>query len=120
MLSLFPSLLAWSELSPFLIRLTLGSIFLYGACKGFRAKPIRNEQKGILLIEATVGALMIIGLWLQAAALVAIINLVFRLAAKIQKKQLFTDGVNYYFLMLIMAISLLITGAGFFAFDIAL
>jgi uncharacterized membrane protein YphA (DoxX/SURF4 family) len=120
MLSLFPSLLSWGQLSPFFIRLTLGAVLLYWAYASFKTKNISTWEKVFGYLEGIAGILLVIGLWTQAAALFAGIKLVVCLVGKIRRKQFLTDGVNYYLVLLILAISLLFTGAGFFAFDVPL
>ncbi|MFA6404596.1 MAG: hypothetical protein WCW03_01185 [Candidatus Paceibacterota bacterium] len=124
MLSIFPSLLTYEQLSPFLIRLSLGAVFLFWAYRSFRANKSSNNvslnTKIIQIIEGLLGIMLIIGLWTQLAALIILIDLIVRLIDRIRGKAFLTDGVNYYLLLLIMAISLLVTGAGFFAFDMPL
>lgn len=119
-LSLFPSLLSWGLISPLLIRLTLGAVFLFWSYRAFRNKSASSQDKGVAIIEFLSGILLVIGLWTQAAALVILIDLIVRIVGKIMKKQFLTDGVNYYFVLLILALSLLVTGAGFLAFDLPL
>lgn len=120
MLSLFPSLLSWSQLSPFFIRLVLGLVFIFWAYKSFKNKSLSTPEKVFGYLEAIAGILLIIGLWVQGAALFACIKLIVCLIGKIRRKQFLTDGINYYALLLVMAISLLLTGAGFFGFDLPL
>ena len=120
MLSVFPSLLSYSQLSPFLIRIALGVIFIYWTYKILRNTNNEAKTKAIALIEGVAGVLLVIGLWTQVAALVAIIDLGIRLVQKIMKKSFLTDGVNYYLVLLVMAVSLIVTGAGWLAFDLPL
>jgi putative oxidoreductase len=118
MLSLFPTLLSWQEVSPLIIRVVLGAVFLfwaYKALKGF-AGPSTNK-KIAAIIELIVGVLLVIGLWTQAAAIVAAINLIIRLIERAQKKAFLTDGVNYYLILLVLSLSLIVTGAGIWAID---
>ena len=72
------------------------------------------------MIEGVAGILMLIGLWTQGAALVIIVDLIIRLVAKIKSRSFLTDGVNYYLFMLVIAISLLLTGPGILSFDLPL
>lgn len=118
MVSLFPSLLTWSELSPFLIRLTLGAILAYWSYKHLKSSV--TQTRSIAVVEGITGILLIIGLWVQLASLVAIIDLVIRLIGKIRSKAFLSDGINYYLILLVLAISLLITGPGFFSIDLPL
>ena len=116
MFSIFPSLLSYQMLAPLLIRLTLGAIFVYWTYKTLKSRPNTNK-KAIAVIEGVTGLLLIIGLWTQVAALIITIDLIIRLYQKSQKRALLTDGVNYYFILLILALSLMFTGAGFVAID---
>lgn len=120
MLSVFPYLLSFQSLSPFIIRLTLGGVFLYWSFKTFSKKRLDAQTKAIGLIESLASLLLVVGLWTQIASFIIIVDLVSRLYFKFKNKQLFSDGVNYYFILLVLAISLLFSGAGFLAFDLAL
>ena len=118
MLSLFPTLLSWDQVSPFLIRIVLGAIFLHWAYKAMKHRPVSANKKAVALIEFVTGTLLIIGLWTQAAAIAAGLNLIVRLVERIQKKAFLTDGVNYYLILFVLALSLLVTGPGIWAKDI--
>ncbi|MEK7646323.1 MAG: hypothetical protein AAB381_01350 [Patescibacteria group bacterium] len=120
MLSLFPSLLSWGQLSPFILRIILGCVFLYWAYTAIRSKNISTIEYVFGYIEGVAGLLLIAGLWVQGAALVACIKLVGCIIGKIRTGAFLTDGVNYYLILLAIAVSLLLTGAGFFAFDLPL
>lgn len=119
MLSIFPNLLSYQMFAPLLIRLTLGIILIYWAYKTLQSHPDTNK-KIVSLIEGVAGLLLIIGLWTQVAALIIAIDLLVRLYKKYQTKSLFSDGINYYFILFVLAIALLFTGAGFVAFDLPL
>ena len=120
MLSIFPSLLSYNQLSPFLIRIALGTILVYWAYKAVRNADLKMNMKALAIIEGVSGALLIIGLFSQVVALIIIIDLVIRLGKKIIKKEFLTDGLNYYLVLLIMAISIIVTGAGWYGFDLPL
>ena len=64
--------------------------------------------------------LLVIGLWTQVAALINAVILIIKIAFKYHEKKLLTDGVNYYILLLVIALSIILTGAGAFAFDLAI
>lgn len=119
MLSIFPSLFALEGFAPLLLRLTIGAVFAlwaYGKLK----KRTDAQNTGLGIVEALVAISLIIGLLTQLSALVAAIILGVRLVQKIQKKAFLTDGVNYYLILFIISITLLLTGPGFFAFDLPL
>lgn len=120
MLSLFPTLLSCQQLSPLLIRLTLGIVLLYWAYLGLKDHKQSIAKKVGDVIEIIVGILLIIGLWTQAAALVAAIGLLVCIISKIQKHAFLTNGVNYLLILLILAISLVVTGVGWYGFDLPL
>lgn len=120
MLSIFPSLLTWQLFAPLLMRLTLGTVIVFEAYRAYSKRSISLQQKILSLVEVLAGILLIIGLWTQVAALFIAIDLIIRLAYKIKSKKFLNDGVNYYLILLVMAISLLVTGAGFLAFDMPL
>ncbi len=119
MLSLFPTLLAYEQVAPFLLRVTLGIVFLfwsYRTCKGSK-KP---QMTALAILDFVVGALLVIGLYVQLAALVASLMLVIGIGRKIKSKSFFTDGVNYYFILLVISLSLLVMGSGIYSFDLPL
>jgi uncharacterized membrane protein YphA (DoxX/SURF4 family) len=122
MLSVFPSFLTWSELSPTILRITLAVVLIYWTYKTLRGQTQHDDKfsqnKIVAIIEGLCGLLLFVGLWTQLAALIVIIDLVVKIAQKIGKKQFLNNGVNYYLILLIIAISVLITGAGFLAFDL--
>ena len=120
--SLFPSLLSYGEVSPLLIRIILGVVFVYWAYKIIaRSKgQLTARSVSIATIEGIAGTLIVIGLWTQGAALVLVIDLIVRLIHKAINKSFLTDGVNYNLILLVLAISLLLTGAGNLAFDLPL
>ena len=117
MLSAFPYLLSFQQLSPVLIRLTLGGIMLYWGYKGLRDPKQSGQMKIADVLEILIGIAFVIGLWTQVAALVAAIGFIVCIVQKIRTKAFFTNGVNYMFILLVLALSLLVTGPGLFAFD---
>lgn len=115
-LSVFPSLLAYGELAPLLLRLILGAVLIHWGLKALKASG-NGQKKSIGIIEGIAGILVFIGLYTQVAALVAGVDLLIRLGGKIPRKAFLTDGINYYLILLVLAISLLVTGPGWLAFD---
>jgi|SRR3990167_3687342 len=119
MFSLFPNLLAFEGFAPLFLRLTLGAVFILW---GYRKLKSRENRNAIMTgsAEALIGVLLIIGLLTQLAALIAIIILAIRLIEKIKGKAFLTDGINYYLILFIISLTLLITGPGFISFDLPL
>jgi uncharacterized membrane protein YphA (DoxX/SURF4 family) len=76
-----------------------------------------SNSKTYGVVEIIIALFLIIGLWTQLAAILNAIILLIKIGFKIKEKKFLTDGVNYYVLLLTMAISLIFTGAGFLAID---
>ncbi|MCL5781776.1 MAG: hypothetical protein M1459_00195 [Patescibacteria group bacterium] len=120
MLSVFPTFLSYQQLSPFILRIVLGAVFLFWAYRQIR-KHDKNKVKLIQgIVEGIAGILFIVGLFTQAVALVSAIYLIICIFERINRKAFLTDGVNYYLILLAISISLLVTGAGWWAFDLPL
>ena len=118
--SVFPDLFVFQLLSPFILRLTLSVVVILWAIKDFKKKNPDIKKRIITLIKAIAGLSVFLGLWMQVGALAIAIFLGFELFIKFKNKALFTDGVNYYFILFVIAISLLFSGPGILAFDLPL
>ena len=134
MLNPFPELLSFSPLAPLVLRLVIGLIFLdLGILK------FRNERKRWIssfqalhlnpaellvtifgLIEVVGGVLLILGAWTQIAALAFVILVGLEFYVEYKDASVLKRDIVFYMLVLAIAISLLLTGAGAFAFDIPL
>ena len=118
-LSLFPYLLSYQQLSPFIIRIVLGvtlAYFGYHKILG-SGKSSGSNSRVYGIIEIAIALFLVIGLWTQLAAILNVVILLIKIGWKIKEKKFLTDGVNYYILLLAMAISLVFSGAGFLAID---
>jgi len=120
MLSLFPSLLAYEQFGPLLIRLVLGITLLYFGYEKMikHGTSSGSNAKAYGAVEVVIAIFLIIGLFTQLAALLNAIILVIKLGFKARDKALFSNGINYYVLLLAMAISLIFMGPGFLAYDL--
>lgn len=133
MLSVFPALLTFELLAPFL-RVAAGLIFLefgYSKLRKERAeKTAFFENLGLRpgkyfviafgLIEVVGGAFILIGFLTQLAAAVLAIISIAALFIKMRKPDSLKTDTRAYLLLVAVLISLLFTGAGFFAFDLPL
>jgi uncharacterized membrane protein YphA (DoxX/SURF4 family) len=122
----FPFLLDFSFFAPLLLRLTLG---LYVLAIGFSAihknvpaevkpelTPLQMIFRALFIIA---GISLIIGLYLQISAIVVAILMLSALADK--RARLTTElGRTELSLLLVIALSLIVMGAGPFAFDLPL
>ena len=122
MLSLFPSLFTYGLVAPLIIRIVLGATLIDF---GYRKIIKKGDSSGSNtptygVMEIVLGAFLIVGFFTQLAALLNAIILVIKLGFKLKQGKLLNDGVNYYIILLAMAISLLFSGPGYFAFDLPL
>ncbi|HEY4478413.1 MAG TPA: hypothetical protein VI775_01065 [Candidatus Paceibacterota bacterium] len=122
MLSLFPSLLTYEELAPLIIRIVLGITLGYFGYLKVRNRGQSSGSNSFIygILEIIVAIFLIIGLFVQLAALINILILIIKIGFKIKERAFLTDGVNYYILLLAMALSLIFTGGGWLAIDLPL
>ena len=130
----FPHLLSYSFFAPTILRLLLGLIFIsFGFSKVTKEKSAKAEmcekiglKPGLIyvltfgIIEMLSGAMLVLGLYTQIAALAISLILLGTLLVKKKHPELFTGEPLFYFTLLIIALSLLITGAGAHAIDVPL
>lgn len=70
------------------------------------------------IVEAVGGVLLIAGAYTQAAALVLGILALCELLIEYREEALLKRDFTFYFLLFVICASLMLTGAGLFAFDI--
>lgn len=122
MLSLFPSLLTYEQFAPFIIRVVLGVTLAYFGYQKIKNHGESSGSNSMLygIVEVVIALFLIIGLYTQLAAMLNGAILLIKLGFKTSEGKLFSDGINYYALLLTMCVSLIFLGAGFFAFDLPL
>jgi hypothetical protein len=114
MLSLFPELLFLAPFSGLLMRIALG--FVFGVVAWERMRNDKMSLKILGCVDALLAVFFIIGLYAQAAALAGFIcTLVWLFVPAWRPLPLSTTA-----LVNILALSLLVTGPGPFAFDLPL
>ncbi len=111
-----------SPIGPLIIRVVLGVTLAYF---GYRKMIDRGESSGSNsrtygAVEMVVAVFLVIGLYTEIAALLNVVILSIKLVLKAKEDKLFSDGVNYYILLLAMATSLIFTGGGMWALDMML
>lgn len=134
-LSLFPSLLDFQMLGIFMIRATLGFIFVYFWYEKiflFRKDQIHFYEKlglrpakifslAVASLEGITGVLLIIGLYTQAAAIVAGAIMTLAVLIKWRTPSALPKNTNdFYVILAVASLSLLFLGAGAFAIDLPL
>ncbi len=114
-LSIFPGLLDFQLVAPIILRLTV-SVFILWLGK----ERLSKQMKNLSIFYFIAGALVFVGLYTQIAALLGIAVLKFdwymaRKFLPLSKTELFA-----YALAMMILLSLVFTGPGFFAFDLPL
>jgi uncharacterized membrane protein YphA (DoxX/SURF4 family) len=132
MLNPFPELLTYGLLAPFILRLVLGYLFInLGYLKltseknrwlisleTLRLKPAILFVKIFALIEIAGGVMLVLGAYTQIAALVLALLTFAELYVEYKEESLLKRNLVFYLLIFAISISLLFSGAGFFAFDL--
>ena len=134
MLNPFPELLNYSLLAPFVLRVVLGLIFLDVGALKFRSEKARwiasFNTLGLRpadffvplygLLQIVGGLMLLLGLWTQVAALGFALFTFAELYVEWEAGDVLKRDLTFYLLVFVISLSLLITGAGAFAFDIPL
>jgi len=131
MLSIFPDLLTYHLLAPFIIRLMLGLIFINAGYiklwSGHKDKIDFFNKAGLRPgvfytwfiggIEFIGGIFLIIGYLTQPVGLALALILAGAVVIKIKNPELLPETRALYVILMIICISLIFSGAGFFAID---
>jgi uncharacterized membrane protein YphA (DoxX/SURF4 family) len=120
--SLFPYLFTYDQAAPFILRLVLGITLAYFGYKKIQKKGKSSGSNSLVYgaIEILIAIFLIIGLFTQLAAMLNAVILIIKLGYKIRDKAFLTDGINYYVLLLAIALAVIVLGPGWFAFDLPL
>lgn len=131
MFNVFPQLLTFGLIAPFLLRIFLVTWLVYvsfllikGRAVGFlayfesREYPLARVVPLLLAIIAGVtGLFLLFGVYTQLAAIITIFILATMLFIEHRSEQIMSFSTWFYVLAIIVCISLLFSGAGFFAVD---
>jgi len=134
MLNTFPDLLTYSLLAPFILRVVLGLIFIDLGLLKFKAEKTRwiasfealhLKPADVLVslfgaIQVAGGLMLLVGIYTQIAALLFVILTGIEIYTEYKDAVLLKRNIVFYCLLFTIAFSLLLTGAGAFAFDIPL
>lgn len=130
MLTPFPDLLTYGLLAPFLLRLALGALFLKAGSKKVRGvawtntffkrigiHPARYYTSLLGVIEVATGLMLVAGFYTQVASIASAIICAFCWRAKKTHPAETPGSRGAFLLMFVISLSLLFSGAGFYAFD---
>ncbi|MFH1473254.1 MAG: DoxX family protein [bacterium] len=134
MLNPFPELLTFATMGPFMLRVVLGLIFLELGLLKFRGEKQRwiasfdtlNLYPAELLVafyallQMVGGLMLVLGLYTQIAALLFVVFSGTELFVEYKAREILKRDLVFYLLLFTISLSLLLTGAGAFAFDIPL
>ena len=131
--SLFPGLLVYAGFAPLVLRLILGLVFIvHGYPKLFKSlnqtvgffdsigiRPAKFWVFVVGIVEFFGGIALILGFATQLVALLIAIDMLIAIVL-VKFKQGFVNGYEYDLTLLVIAVSLVFLGAGFYAFDLPL
>lgn len=134
MLNPFPDLLTYSLLAPFILRVVAGIIFVdlgYLAFKNEKERwllslstlKVPNPQltlKILSVVEIVGGVMLILGFYTQIAALVLALFTFAETYIEYKEPEVLKRNLVFYVMLLAILLSLLLSGAGAFAFDLPL
>jgi uncharacterized membrane protein YphA (DoxX/SURF4 family) len=134
MLNPFPDLLTYSMFAPFLLRVIAGLIFINIGSLAFRSErrhwlisfaALKIPKPKIALkifgiLEIALGAMLVAGFYTQVAALVLAISTLAEALTEYRDPGILKRNFTFYLVVLVILLSLLLTGAGSFAFDLPL
>lgn len=134
MQNIFPYLLSWSLLSPFILRIVAGSYFVIIGYKGLttewwerfdffdknRIHPAKLFATGTATIDLLAGIMLIMGFATQIVAMVLAIVCITAVLVKRQGEEFPSRSSHIYTILFFILVSLFISGAGFYAIDLPL
>src|SRR5262245_31456994 len=126
MLNVFPDLLSFGLIGPFLLRVVLGLVLLDLGYLNFKDERRRWAQilelvhlrpgefyaKALGTIQIVVGIALIVGIYTQVAALIFSIISLAEIWIEYREPALLKRNIVFYILMFAISFSLLFTGAG--------
>ncbi len=114
-LSVFPQLLTYSLVAPLILRLAVGILRLLA---GFARH--RKKHKWLAVFYFLSSLFIIVGLYTQIAVIVAVLLVKFDYYMEKKAGTLSPEKKALTILMVVILLSLLLTGPGLFAFDLPL
>jgi len=134
--SIFPELLTFTFFAPLLLRVAVGTLFFWMGYKHL-TKERRTAEESVLhgrkwgplssvfiwslgTVEILAGGALFIGLYAQVAALAGVLLSALHIKLHRCYSTFSPYPKTYYLLLAVICLSLILTGAGAFAFDLPL
>ncbi len=115
-LSIFPNILFLGPLlAPFLVRMIVSLFIIKSGIEKYK-----KSSKWEAIVHFLCGAFLFLGLYTQVAVLFGLIIIAFTYYTEKKLTQISSDKKMVFLFASIILLSLLFTGPGFFAFDLAL
>ena len=118
--------------APTIVRVAVGMLFIYAGLTHWKKRDALADIKfpiigkgawivwGSILFHVAVGAMLVFGYYTQIAALLGAVGALKGLLLGSRYKEVFVFTRSTYLLIIAVCLSLLLSGAGAFAFDIPL
>ncbi|HVV15212.1 MAG TPA: DoxX family protein [Candidatus Paceibacterota bacterium] len=125
----FPHLFDFRIFAPTLLRLAIAAMFLYAGYRHWKAReataqlsfPLVGRGEWVawlaVLFHFVAGLMLFLGYYTQIAALLGTLGAIKGLLLGKRYPTVFLFSRSTYFLILVICASLMLTGAGIFAFD---
>ncbi|HEY6019978.1 MAG TPA: hypothetical protein VIY48_08755 [Candidatus Paceibacterota bacterium] len=122
MLNPFPGLLVFGFFAPTLLRVTVGLMFGYLAVAHFSHRPNMNQAIAwlLILVETLIALSLFFGYHLQYGAIAGIIVAAGQAVTAKRHAHVTPLLTLEYVLLIVLCLSLLLSGAGALAFDLPL
>lgn len=120
MLNVFPNLLTYTMLAPLILRVFLAVYLIWRSSKDLKNPTLNSLSKFSAVVLIIAGAALFVGILTQLAAIVVIVCTLIPLLYNFSRKTLDEKDIIIQKLILVIAVSLLFTGAGAAAFDLPL
>ena len=117
--TILPWLLYYPMVAVLILRIVLGVTLIYFGYLKVRGIGQSSGSNSVTYgwAEIITGVMLVIGFFTQLAALINAVILIIKLAVKIKEGKFLSDGINYYLLLLAIAVALLFLSPGWLAID---
>ncbi len=118
-MDIFPALHGRADIAALILRIVLGGTLAYFAWLKIRGRGASSGSNSTRygVVELIIAVFLLVGLYTQLCAFLNALILVIKLFFKYKEGKLFSDGINYYILLLSIAVALLFMSPGMWALE---